>query len=644
MKKVVPDVWIYAADSKECREITTSRNKFLVDTSKLTYCSLSKEDMLSVYQDSMYYFGKKFKSYLPPIQSNLLNITNFLPEEKKRIEGELTVSVLSLVLRNLSKPVRITTRLTEEQKQEFSETDILHYEFHQEVGHSSILNKLSFISSKDTKVSPPSKVVYSPYCIDQVVSTYISGEHPEKFKSESDMNDLSFLYPTYNEINKDFYDLRICPNVTEFIMNSLVMHNKYNKLLSSPDKLSRYPTLNAAYSIYNDKIVYTITGAVTLYPLYVYSLDERLRDEGFVPILTGQTSLFTSSISYKFYSASEAEWMKDFFMRHKNSLPLFNLLTVSKHLYNSNTQLYSKITLRKASGKIREVYNPTKELKIAERIFLKHWLTPVYLRSANRLSFAYTKKKSCIQAAVRHRSNKYMISIDFKKYFDSISRDLLEKKLFFITNSLTPEEKDLFFRVVINPETQGIYQGSPLSGIFCNYASSKFITSLKNILEQQNPDENFEVSIYADDIIISANKRIHITYILQAIDYLIRTYKLPFKINPEKIHARSNQRRRVLGYSINHKNELVKSKRYRGSFNFRALLHKIAIGEVDATKLMPTILGKINEVLQAEYKNLKPTGISRYLDKLSNLDSFPKNVKVELAKAGVQILEWKVQK
>jgi hypothetical protein len=225
-----------------------------------------------------------------------------------------------------------------------------------------------------------------------------------------------------------------------------------------------------------------------------------------------------------------------------------------------------------------------------------------------------------------------------KKYFDSINKDLVEAKFKFILSRMPAGYKKLFLETIINKDTGGIYQGSPLSGMISNYVSRYFIVLLNRILNTyQETYQHYIATIYADDITISSDKKINKKYVYSAILNVIERLGLPFKINFKKTRLFSKQKRKALGYRINNKNQVIKPKSYLNKINFRVTIHKLAIGELNPKKVFTReYIGKLNEVFKSEReKSLEESSLKRYIAKFNDKSKYKYSIEKMFKKYGV---------
>ncbi len=332
-----------------------------------------------------------------------------------------------------------------------------------------------------------------------------------------------------------------------------------------------------------------------------------------------------------------------------DSVPVFMMpLIFTMRFLNNNevTQLFSKIVFRTPKGKVREVWNPLEEIKVTQRIAMKH-LDIIY-RFGNRYKnikrqFAYIKGCNTEQAMVIHKDNKFFMKTDIKQFFDNIEWDIIIKKVpyfkamimnqtgHYSTNDYT--YLDIIKPSIINSETGGVYLGAPLSGVITNFYMRNSVVhmeralnlAIKNSIEAGDSkfplDMKYIVTIYADDIIVSCNHKLHRDFTKGVIATVLSDLSPKLTLHPKKTYFISNNKRRALGIGINHKNEMIKPRKYIRKitqYGFRPLMEKIAHKKVDISVLTRPIVGKINEALR--YEDAETGSLYRYISKFEGLD------------------------
>jgi len=262
------------------------------------------------------------------------------------------------------------------------------------------------------------------------------------------------------------------------------------------------------------------------------------------------------------------------------------------------------------------------------------------------------------------------MNVDIEKFFDNVTPDII-RQTFRITNnkdntsSKIEKYTDTIINALCNDDTGGISLGNPMSSVLANFATKHFINYLQNILnyhstdpttrdgfkswdeEKQNKlskmynlnkDRKYNVTIYADDIIISSNKKINQKFVEDTIDRAFEKFNLGFKVNKTKTRLTSNQRREGLGYAVNHNNQIIKPRNYLKANNIRVILEKLASKKLPISMLENnfSLQGKINECIRPEFLLNEEGPITRYIRKFKE-PRFINLEKVLLTKGNIRL-------
>lgn len=255
---------------------------------------------------------------------------------------------------------------------------------------------------------------------------------------------------------------------------------------------------------------------------------------------------------------------------------------------------YKKIRIKKNSGGIRIIHAPDEELKAAQR----RWLENEYRSGTGPgpYAFGFVMGKGIKDHASAHVGRAYVVRIDIKDFFPSVTPDMLKDAWRFdgllskeIESRLTPippgvqiknaqapmglaqlafipSSKDLF--------TMSLPQGSPLSPYLANIAMKRVDFRIARMLRYYGPPDA-RYTRYADDIIISSNSKAIIP-MARPIRALLKKYG--FEENRKKFRVmRASGRQSVCGIVVNKHPNLPKEKRRL----YRAALHRILMMAID---------------------------------------------------------------
>ncbi|EJN9111085.1 retron St85 family RNA-directed DNA polymerase, partial [Salmonella enterica] len=202
-------------------------------------------------------------------------------------------------------------------------------------------------------------------------------------------------------------------------------------------------------------------------------------------------------------------------------------------------ELPKKWYIPKRNGGIRTIYHPSSKVKLIQYWLINNVFSNLPIHNA---SYAFVKKRSIKSNALMHATakNKYYVKVDLKDFFPSIKysnfehafntyRDLIEFPRIY------DQELLQLIKTICFISDSSLPIGFPTSPIIANFVAREFDEKLT--LNLNSIDSlNAIYTRYADDIIISTNRRGKSAQILNAIKSSIRKVEPNFKINNDKIH------------------------------------------------------------------------------------------------------------
>jgi len=434
-------------------------------------------------------------------------------------------------------------------------------------------------------------------------------ENPEVLRSIINLNTPSDL----KKISKE-----------DFYFNMWDLKKYYKKNL--------YEFLQSLYEINQNKVVKIINDEIVVlgHTNLSRSSDDSSSIKDYIYISTSKFVI----LAYKPENLEELELLKELltfkYSRNKKSErnrsltpAIIHCIVVGMKYYEQNIPMYNHFQINKSNGKVRDIYAPKDDVKECLRHLLLP-LTKAYNLNKYPLSnqFAYNKKLSIRDNAEVHQDAKFIFKTDIVGFFDNCSWELAEKYLkFMLPDDLRLLEngnkyKEVIKKMIINSNTGGLYQGSPVSGVLSNAILRPAARYLKNIFNKKE----LNISIYADDITVSSNKPISRNKVLFQIRYVFEYFNLPFKINKEKTYLVSNNKRRIAGVVINHKNEVtVPRNKYR---ELRAILNNLENNN-EITLNKQELMGKIS--------------FARYIDDSGKIEALLNKYETVLEKFGIKI-------
>ena len=290
---------------------------------------------------------------------------------------------------------------------------------------------------------------------------------------------------------------------------------------------------------------------------------------------------------------------------------------------NGVTELYRTFYIpKKNSTEKREINEPIESIKEASQLMLIP-LTNIFNKrldsrnetGENAHQFAYMQGLSIYNNALIHKYNKHEISVDIKHFFDNCKWRYVVKYISFLwgthsvyTDQFAKECYDMMKTVLINPKTNGLYMGNPLSGVISNMIIRPVATYINNILKSYERDKGIVIkfSIYADDITFSTNENLELDSVKKVfnkfnleriVNNVFNNLDLPFEIKKEKTKQQNNQKRKITGLRINHLNQItVPRKDY---YFLGSCLHNLGQGKEISIPLS-TLQGKLNFALYVD--------------------------------------------
>ena len=157
--------------------------------------------------------------------------------------------------------------------------------------------------------------------------------------------------------------------------------------------------------------------------------------------------------------------------------------------------LYAKYYIKKRNGKLRQILQPSKELKV-----LQYWLIKNIFNHfpISEYSAAYQRGCSIKKNADYHKSGKYVLHTDIVKFFERITKDTMFS--FFQRNKsiikdlqLSSEEIALILELVLY-NGKHLVVGSVASPMISNCVMYDFDMKLAGLVEK----ENMKYTRYAD--------------------------------------------------------------------------------------------------------------------------------------------------
>lgn len=254
---------------------------------------------------------------------------------------------------------------------------------------------------------------------------------------------------------------------------------------------------------------------------------------------------------------------------------------------------YRKFFLWKDREKTRKrwIEAPDRELKSMQRRILRL----LYLLSPSPYAHGFSVGRSIVSNAAVHSGRKYVVKLDLKDFFPSITGTMILAEL----NSsgiVTAENRSRIERLLKLCLLDGrLPQGAPTSPAISNLVCRR----LDFILADFARRHRMNYSRYADDLTFSSDSSVCFRRI-PVIRRIVEQYG--FRINDRKVHVlKRHQRQSVTGLVVNGAGKTSVPRRKR--LKLRAFLHRIVTGKIPLTaERYAKLKGHVSLICMADSK------------------------------------------
>lgn len=248
-----------------------------------------------------------------------------------------------------------------------------------------------------------------------------------------------------------------------------------------------------------------------------------------------------------------------------------NLGYLMRLINQKRNSFYRHKIIPKKNGGQREIYVPNKEI-----LYILKKLNQILINSFNPhfAAYGFIKEKSILDNAEKHIGKKYLLNIDLKDFFPSISSGRIYSM--FINYFKRPSNVASVLTNLCCHANGFLPQGAPTSPTISNILCKSLDWDLYNLAK-----EGYEITYtrYADDITFSSNYLFSSKFVTDTsgevnisseLESIIR--KNGFEINYDKVRLQNNnQHQEVTGIVVNEK--LNVNRKYIRKI--RAILHSI---------------------------------------------------------------------
>lgn len=244
---------------------------------------------------------------------------------------------------------------------------------------------------------------------------------------------------------------------------------------------------------------------------------------------------------------------------------------------------YKTYFIPKRNGRMRQISQPSAELKLIQRYILQYKLSALPVHDA---AMAYVSDKNILANARAHRQNRVILKLDFRDFFPSLLlRDWQAyakraDQLIIAKQDLPVYAKAMFYgKGTYKPECLSI--GAPTSPALSNILLFDLDTQISEVARESG----VIYTRYADDITASANSLQAIRDFEDEVRRIVAASKTPrLTFNDEKrgLYMRG-QRRMVTGLILTPQGRVSIGRERKRLVS--VLLHKAAIGEIDSERM-----------------------------------------------------------
>lgn len=202
---------------------------------------------------------------------------------------------------------------------------------------------------------------------------------------------------------------------------------------------------------------------------------------------------------------------------------------------NIESNLYNVVKIPKKNGGFRHIYIPSDSLKEKLQSLLPAIKNLYDKYKKVDCDHAFYQGRNSVTNAQAHIQQRYVLSLDIKNFFESVTNQHLKKYVPIHILELT----------LVNNK---LPQGFPTSPYLSNIAMIPFDEQLLQELGKVNP--NIVYTRYADDLTFSFGDIQNKDYIITAVIQLLRLYRFKLNKSKMKFQDKSNGRAIITGVGV----------------------------------------------------------------------------------------------
>lgn len=257
---------------------------------------------------------------------------------------------------------------------------------------------------------------------------------------------------------------------------------------------------------------------------------------------------------------------------------LDNYITYADRYYNT---FYIK---KKKKGKMREIDCPSRELKAIQRWLLTNYFSDI---PVSKRAFGFVKNKGIKHNASLHLNKDYILSIDIKDFFPSIS----QKKVYESLEKYIDDDNLRMKIAKLCTYKQRLPQGSPTSPILSNITFKE----IDDIITSHCNSQLVVYTRYADDLVFSCDTKNTLSEVYSFVNKILAENS--FEINKCKTKFLSGKgRMSVTGINLN-SGKLTVSRNIKR--NLRSALYRYIVNN-DKSINVNSLLGYLSFIRDIE--------------------------------------------
>lgn len=256
-------------------------------------------------------------------------------------------------------------------------------------------------------------------------------------------------------------------------------------------------------------------------------------------------------------------------------------VTYIEGLVRSANHLYKVFSIeRRGGGQRRTIEQPSRALKFLQRWLIANVLQDVPIHNA---AAAYVVGSNILSHAEKHVMNDYLLRLDFRNFFPSITERDLRQHLIRNRSYLhfAEEDEDLQFVVSVVSRNGGLTIGAPSSPALANQVMYQF----DDLLYRWCRERDVTYTRYADDLYFSTLQRDVLRLIRGKVVELLSSIDYPrMSLNDAKTaHTSRKKKRLVTGLSLTSDGRVSLGRKKKREI--RGLIHKFDKGSIIPEKI-----------------------------------------------------------